>query len=75
MLFLTLAKCWDQCAQLGLMLEYRTLAPDLVRLALARGDRRRVQDVVAAVTELADRNQDVSSLDGRRAALPRTGGR
>ncbi len=62
--FLTLANCWDQCAQMELRLEYRMLGPDLVRLALARGDHTRAQEVAAAVAELAEENQDVPSLTG-----------
>jgi DNA-binding CsgD family transcriptional regulator len=60
----TLAGCWDQCAQQGLTLEYRMLGADLVRLALACGDRGRARDVAAAVTEIADENPEVPSLTG-----------
>ncbi len=60
----TLAGCWDRCAQLGLTLEYRMLGADLVRLALACGDRGRARDAAAAVAELADENQEVPSLAG-----------
>jgi hypothetical protein len=42
------------CAQQGVALEYRMLGPDLVRVAVARGNRARAQDVAAAVAELAD---------------------
>ncbi len=59
-----LAGCWDRCAQLGLTLEYGMLGPDLVRLAVARGDRERAREVAAAVAELADENPEVSSLAG-----------
>jgi DNA-binding CsgD family transcriptional regulator len=40
------------------------LGADLVRLALAREEQGRARDVAAAVTELADENQEVSSLAG-----------
>ncbi len=60
----TLAGCWDQCAQQGLTLEYRMLGADLVRLALACGDRGRARDAAAAVAELADENPEVPSLTG-----------
>ena len=62
--FSTLAGCWDQCAAEGLALDYRMLGADLVRLALAREEQGRARDVAAAVTELADENQEVSSLAG-----------
>ena len=62
--YLTLAGCWDRCARLGLVLEYRTLGADLVRLALASGDRGRARDVAVAVAELAAANQQVPSLAG-----------
>jgi DNA-binding CsgD family transcriptional regulator len=60
----TLAGCWDQCTRQGLRLEYRMLGPDLVRLALAGGDRGRAREVAAAVAELAAENQEVPSLAG-----------
>ena len=60
----TLAGCWDRCTQLGLRLEYRMLGADLVRLALARGDRGRARDVAAAVAGIADENPQVPSLTG-----------
>jgi hypothetical protein len=40
------------------------LGADLVRLALARGERGRARDVAAALTEIAEENQEVSSLVG-----------
>jgi len=58
-----LAGCWDWCAQHGLAGEYRVLGPDLIRLALAHGDRDRAQAAAAAVTWLAEKNQ-VPSLAG-----------
>jgi tetratricopeptide (TPR) repeat protein len=66
-----LAGCWDQCAQRGLTLEYRMLGADLVRLALACGDRRRAQEVAAAVAKLADAYLDGGS---KSAGMPRREG-
>ena len=60
----TLAGCWDWCARQGLKLEFRMLGADLVRLALAGGERGRARDVAAAVAELAAENPEVSSLAG-----------
>ena len=37
--FAVLAECWDRCEQLGLTLDFRAFGPDLVRLALASGER------------------------------------
>jgi DNA-binding CsgD family transcriptional regulator len=59
----TLAACWDQCAQLGLMVESPLLGPDLVRLALARGEQSRAQEVAAGVAEMASRTK-IPSLAG-----------
>ena len=61
--YATLVDIWDQCARLGLTLEYRAFGPDLVRLALASGEHWRAQGVAAAVAELAERNE-VPSLAG-----------
>ena len=58
-----LAECWDRCVRCGLALEYPVLGADLVRLALACGDRQRAQDVAAAVAGMADQNE-VPSLTG-----------
>ena len=58
-----LSAAWDHCARGGLALEYPVIGPDLVRLALAAGDRGRAADVVAAVGEVAAGN-DVGSLAG-----------
>ncbi len=62
--FVTLSGCWDRCAELGLTVEYRMLGPDLVRLALARGDRHRAREVASAVSRLARDNPDVPSVTG-----------
>ena len=61
--FALLAEAWDQCAQLGLTLDYRAFGPDLVRLALATGERERARAVAAAVAEIAEQ-LDVPSLTG-----------
>jgi DNA-binding CsgD family transcriptional regulator len=53
----TLNACWDRCASSGLAVEYPVIGPDLVRLALAAGEAGRAQDVAAAVTSVASRNE------------------
>ncbi len=60
--FATLSDGWDQCTRLGLVLEYRILGADLVRLALTGGNPARAEAVAAAVTELADQNPQVRTL-------------
>jgi tetratricopeptide (TPR) repeat protein len=61
--FALLDECWDRFAQLGLTLESRAFGVDLVRLALASGERERAQNVAAAMTEIAEQ-QDIPSLTG-----------
>jgi DNA-binding CsgD family transcriptional regulator len=61
--YAVLAGCWDWCARRGLAAEYRVLGPDLIRLALASGDRDRARAAAAAVAGLAGRNH-VPSLAG-----------
>lgn len=61
--FTLLAEAWDRCAELGLTLDYRAFGPDLVRLALAVGERERTQAVASAMTEIAER-LNVPSLAG-----------
>ena len=58
-----LSAAWDHCARYGLALEYPVIGADLVRLALAAGDRGRIPEVVAAVDQVAATNQ-VASLAG-----------
>ena len=58
-----LSAAWDHCARYGLALEYPVIGADLVRLALAAGDRGRIPEVVAAVEQVAATNQ-VASLAG-----------
>ena len=60
--YATLADCWDRCAELGLVLEYRMIGADLVRMALARADQGRARAVTARVTELAEQNPGIGSL-------------
>jgi DNA-binding CsgD family transcriptional regulator/tetratricopeptide (TPR) repeat protein len=61
--FHELARVWDDCARLGRDLEYPMFGPDLVRLALAAGDRTRADEVCDALANVADMN-DVPSLTG-----------
>ena len=61
--FTLLAGAWDRCAQLGLTLDYRAFGPNLVRLALASGERERAQTVAAAMAGIAEQ-LDVPSLAG-----------
>jgi len=58
-----LADIWDRCASAGLALEYPAVGQDLVRLALAVGDRGRAEDASTAVSELAAGN-DISWMTG-----------
>jgi DNA-binding CsgD family transcriptional regulator len=61
--FRALADCWDYCQEAGFAIEYPVLGPDLVRLALAAGDRSRAEQVTFAVEKTADASQ-VSSHRG-----------
>jgi DNA-binding CsgD family transcriptional regulator len=61
--FAVLAQTGDECDASGVMIEYRVLGPDLVRLALANGDQRRAAHVASALARLAEEN-DVPSLTG-----------
>lgn len=61
--FAALAGCWDLCADAGFAIEYPVLGPDLVRLALASGERARAEQVAAAVADVAAGN-DVPSIAG-----------
>jgi cation diffusion facilitator family transporter len=80
--FALLAEAWDRCAQLGLTLDYRAFGPDLVRLALASGERERARAVAAAMTgsaalfaetlhSLADTGNQLLLLTGLRRARRR----
>ena len=51
-----LADIWDRCASAELALEYPAVGQDLVRLALAVGDRDRARDASTAVAQLASGN-------------------
>ena len=52
-----MAGIWDRCARSGLVLDYPVIGADLVRLALAAGDRERAADAAAAVATVASINQ------------------
>jgi DNA-binding NarL/FixJ family response regulator len=54
--FATLAGCWDLCARSGFAIEYPVLGADLIRLALAAGERGRAEQAAAAVAEAAAGN-------------------
>ena len=58
-----LTEAWDQCAQMGLVVDFRVIGPELVRVALLCGDRELAQRAVVGLAELAAAN-DVPSLDG-----------
>jgi DNA-binding CsgD family transcriptional regulator/tetratricopeptide (TPR) repeat protein len=58
-----LADLWDWCTRSGFTLECRAFGADLVRLALARGERGRAREVAAAVVEIAEQNE-ISTLTG-----------
>ncbi len=58
-----LAEAWEQCARMGLVIDFRVIGPELVRVALLCGDRELAQRAVAGLAELAAAN-DVRSLDG-----------
>jgi hypothetical protein len=53
----------DECARLGITVEYPIVGADLVRLAVAGGDTGLARQVTAAVGDVASRN-DVPSLHG-----------
>jgi DNA-binding CsgD family transcriptional regulator len=52
----TMTAPWDESARLGISTQYPLAATDLVRLAIAEGDRERARQVAAAVGDLASRN-------------------
>ena len=58
-----LAEAWEQCAQMGLVVDFRVIGPELVRVALRCGDRELAQRAVGGLADLAGAN-DVRSLDG-----------
>lgn len=55
--YAVLARAWDVCAGMGLTLELPLLGPDLVRLALAVGERARAENVVSSLEEIAARER------------------
>lgn len=48
-----LAESWDRCARQGARVEFPVLGPDVLRLALAAGDRARAGDVADALDDVA----------------------
>ena len=56
-----LTEAWEQCAQMGLVVDFRVIGPELVRVALLVGDRAVAQRATAGLAELAAAN-DVRSL-------------
>jgi DNA-binding CsgD family transcriptional regulator len=61
--YAALAGVWDECTEKGTVLEHRVMGADLVRLAVANGDRRRAKAVASAVEQIAEQN-DLPSLNG-----------
>jgi DNA-binding CsgD family transcriptional regulator len=61
--YASLAGCWELCERSGFAIEYPVLGADLVRLALAAGERAVAEQAAAAVAEVAAGN-DVASLTG-----------
>lgn len=59
----TLTQAWDLLSAVGSRFHYRTLGPDLVRLALAEGDADRAARVTGALEDLAGQ-EAVPSLSG-----------
>jgi DNA-binding CsgD family transcriptional regulator/tetratricopeptide (TPR) repeat protein len=68
--FTTMVACWDECLHAGLEIEIPVLGPDLVRMALAVGDRDRATQATDEVARLA-KADDVAS---RRGAAQRCRG-
>ncbi len=66
-----LGEAWDDCARQGLVIEHPVLGPDLVRLALAVGDRNRAEQVTSAMQGPAD---DGTTPDRYRGAVLRCRG-
>jgi DNA-binding CsgD family transcriptional regulator/tetratricopeptide (TPR) repeat protein len=58
-----LADRWRLCRSVGMAIDYPAVGPDLVRLARAAGDLVLAREVLAAVEDVAGRNQ-VPSLAG-----------
>ena len=59
----TLRRAWQLCREAGVVAEYPVIGPDLVRLALAGGERELAEEVTAAVETLAG-NAGVASVSG-----------
>ena len=58
-----LAGAWDMLATLGSRFHYRSLGPDLVRLAIATDDRDRATSVTGALEALASR-EPIATIRG-----------
>lgn len=63
-----LASLWDDTASVRFLLQYRNVAPDLVRLALQEGDAARAEDVTIALEEAAERSTSLSAKAVARRA-------
>lgn len=62
--FAVLLNAWELCTGAQLRLDYPVLGPDLIRLALAAGDRKVAEDVVGRVEEVARMNPEVGTVAG-----------
>jgi DNA-binding CsgD family transcriptional regulator len=60
----SLSKAWELATTAELAITYPLLGPELVRLALATGDRQRAETVVGTLEDLQRRNGGISSLAG-----------
>ncbi|MCW3034689.1 MAG: putative LuxR family transcriptional regulator [Actinobacteria bacterium] len=58
-----LIKAWEQCSGAGVVAEYPVLGPDLVRMAIAGGERLLAEQVTGAVETLAA-TAEVASVKG-----------
>ncbi|MEA2566388.1 MAG: hypothetical protein QOD49_1565, partial [Actinomycetota bacterium] len=58
-----LIKAWEQCSGAGVVAEYPVLGPDLVRMAIAGGERLLAEQVTGAVESLAA-TAEVASVKG-----------
>jgi DNA-binding CsgD family transcriptional regulator len=58
-----LTKAWEQCSGAGVVAEYPVIGPDLVRMAIAGGERLLAEEVTVAVETLAA-TAEVASVKG-----------
>jgi DNA-binding CsgD family transcriptional regulator len=56
-----LTSVWDRTEPIRFLLQYRSLAPDLIRLALATGDRARARAVADELERAAARSSSVTA--------------